>query len=357
MSFDTKLLADLMACKPVSSQPENVNRASAILNQKLTAAGLHCTMENCGDYQVLFASTTPGKEPDVLLNAHIDVVPATDDLFTLKIDGDIARGRGVGDCLGNAVSIAQILINLKNQASVGAIFSCDEEIGGATTAAMVKLGYRARRLAIVIDGPTHALAIAQKGIIIIRLRARGAGGHASAPWACDNPIEKLLDGYAKLKSAWPEVSADDQWHDTMAPCQIQAGFADNQIPEQAEMILNIRYTQEENFATITHLVENLTGLETEVLRTCKPLYTDENAPAIQALLAAMRQAFPDKDIAVRRMNGATDARHMGAFGVPVAIIGTPGGSVHSDQEWADLDGIDKYTNMLTDFIRDSTNLG
>lgn len=219
MSFDTKLLADLMACKPVSSQPENVNRASAILNQKLTAAGLHCTMENCGDYQVLFASTTPGKEPDVLLNAHIDVVPATDDLFTLKIDGDIARGRGVGDCLGNAVSIAQILINLKNQASVGAIFSCDEEIGGATTAAMVKLGYRARRLAIVIDGPTHALAIAQKGIIIIRLRARGAGGHASAPWACDNPIEKLLDGYAKLKSAWPEVSADDQWHDTMYPAK------------------------------------------------------------------------------------------------------------------------------------------
>lgn len=123
------------------------------------------------------------------------------------------------------------------------------------------------------------------------------------------------------------------------------------------MILNIRYTQEENFATITHLVENLTGLETEVLRTCKPLYTDENAPAIQALLAAMRQAFPDKDIAVRRMNGATDARHMGAFGVPVAIIGTPGGSVHSDLEWADLDGIDKYTNMLTDFIRNSTNLG
>lgn len=355
MPTDTKLLAALMACKPVSSQPENVNRASAILTQKLTAAGLHCTVETCSGRNVLFAATTPGKEPDVLLNAHLDVVPAPDELFTLKIDGNVARGRGTCDCLGNAVCAAQVLVNLKNQASVGAIFTCDEEIGGDTTAAMVKLGYRARQLAIVIDGSRYAVAVAQKGIIIIRLRARGAGGHASAPWACDNPIDKLFNGYAKLKNTWPEVTAADQWHDTMTPCQIQAGFADNQIPDQAEMTINIRYTNAEDYATITRLVESLTGLETDVTRTCAPLYTDENAPAIQALLAALRQTFPAETITVQRMNGATDARHLSAFGVPVAIIGTPGGNVHSDQEWADLDGIAKYTDMLTGFIRDFTS--
>ena len=352
MPTDTKLLAALMACKPVSNQPDNVNRASAILTRHLTDAGVHWTVETIDGRNVLYAATTPGKEPDVLLNAHLDVVPAPDELFTLKLDGNIARGRGTCDCLGNAVCAAAVLANLKNQASVGAIFTCDEEIGGDTTAAMVKLGYRARRLAIVIDGSRYAVAVAQKGIIIIRLRARGAGGHASAPWACDNPIDKLLDGYARLKSAWPAVTADDQWHDTMAPCQLNAGFADNQIPDQAEMIINIRYTDAGRFATITRLVESLTGLETEVTRTCAPLFTDENAPAIQALLGALRQTFPEQNITVQRMNGATDARHMGSFGVPVAIIGTPGGNVHSEQEWADLDGIDKYTAMLTDFLRD-----
>jgi len=351
MPINLSLLGSLMACQPVSSLPENVNCASALLTAHLQQAGLHCTVEDIDGRQVLFAATGPGKSPDVLLNAHLDVVPASDELFTLRVEGNIAHGRGTCDCLGNVICAAQVLINLKDQASVGAIFTCDEEIGGATTAAMVARGYRANRFAIVIDGSRHAVAIAQKGIIILRLLAEGRGGHASTPWRCDNPIDKLIEGYARLKAAWPAVTEDDQWQDTMTPCMIKAGSADNQIPDQAEMTLNIRYTDADQFDAIVEKVRQLTGLKIEECRTCKPMFTDENAPAIQALLAALRQTFPGETISVTRMNGATDARHLSNMGVPVAIIGTPGGNPHNDQEWADIEGIAKYTEMLTDFIK------
>ena len=38
---------------------------------------------------VLYASTVSGKEADYILNAHMDVVPATDDQFEPRIEGDL----------------------------------------------------------------------------------------------------------------------------------------------------------------------------------------------------------------------------------------------------------------------------
>lgn len=345
-----ELISALMACRPESAAIERVNQAQELMRARLSAEGLYCTMELVGERKVLFAATKPGKCQDVLLNAHLDVVPAEDALYTPRVEGGNLYGRGAIDCFGNAVCIAKVLCALKDRASVGAIFTADEEIGGATTAAMVGKGYVASKVALVLDSGAFSLTIAQKGIFSLRLRAHGRAGHASRPWDSDNAIDKLIDGYLRLRQAWPAVSKEDNWHNTMAACIISAGHVSNQIPGEAEMTINFRFIADADYEKIVAQVRELTGLEVEPGRPSMPLYSDENSPALQALLAAMRRAFPERQIGVGKMCGATDARHMKNMGVPVGIIGVRGGGAHGANEFVDLANIEQYVHLLVDYI-------
>ena len=346
------LLRDLMACRSVTRDVQAVNKAQAKMRAFLESNGITCTVENIDGRDVVYATTGSGKVADVLLNAHLDVVPPNcPEDHILKIEGSKLIGRGTDDCLGSAISIAKILIDLKGKADVSVFFSADEETGGLTTRGMVERGYSARKIAIIVDAGAFSVSIAQKGILILRLKATGVGGHSSVPWAKDNPIDKLVDGYLRFRNAWPwHPSAEDQWHNSMTPCIITGGFAENQIPDTAEMVINIRYTEDADEQTIINLAKETTGLEILEARSCKPMYSDESSPMIRSLKDAIQTAFPDKQVTFRRMNGATDARHMRSLGIPVAMIGINGGGAHAANEWLDLENAKQYIQLLEDYI-------
>ena len=71
-----KLLEDLIRLRPVTKNVQAVNQAADLVQKFLAARGLHCAMEELDGRKILYASNVPGKTPDLLLNAHIDVVPA-----------------------------------------------------------------------------------------------------------------------------------------------------------------------------------------------------------------------------------------------------------------------------------------
>ncbi len=347
-----ELMRKLMTCKSVTSDVKAVNAAENTMREFLEAEGLHCSMEDIDGRTILYASTVPGKVTDVIFNAHLDVVPPSNsDDHVLKIDGDTLRGRGTEDCLGNAICCAKIMCELKGKASVGTFFTGDEENGGSTTRGMVVRGYNARKIGIVMDGSAYNVCTAQKGILVLKFTAKGRTGHSSAPWLFENAIDKLLDGYAKFKAAWPvKATAEDPWHDTMTPCIIKGGNANNQIPDYAELIVNIRYINPEDENNIIDMAMRTSGLEVSVYRGCKPLYADEKNVALAKLKDSMQEFFPEHKVAFHHMNGATDARHMGDMGIPIAVLGIPGGGAHSANEWSSISGIDQYSVFLKKYV-------
>lgn len=342
-----ELLQKFMNCKSVSSDIGAVNKAEDLMYDYLKAAGLYCRQEIIDNRHVTYAATCEDT-PDILFNSHMDIVPpSTANQMIIKKENSIIKGRGVDDCLGNAVTVARILIELQGKAKVAAFFTADEEIGGSTTLAMIHKGYCANKIAIIMDGEAYSIATAQKGIIIFKFIARGKGGHSSTPWCFDNPIDKLLDGYAKFKAAWPfSASAEEQWNNTMTPCIISAGNANNQIPDYAEMTVNVRYTSLEDQNYILDLARKSSGLEVEADRDCLPYFADESNPILIGLKDALQCEFPQEKVSFIHMNGATDARHMRSLSVPVAILGIPGGGAHSANEWADVNGMEKYVECL-----------
>jgi len=352
MDETLELLKKLMACEAISEKVENVNAAMEVMASYLRSKNVCCKIENINGRHALYASTTPGKQQDVLLNVHLDVVPpSVPGQFTLTHHDGLYWGRGVHDDQGPAICVAQVLAHYAGKPGLSAIFTADEEIGGATTEAMVDLGYVPKRLGIVVDGPACCVAAAQKGILVLKLTAHGKGGHSSKPWNFDNPIDMLIDGYRRLKRDWRvKASAYDAWHNTMAPCVIEGGFVENQIPDTASMVINFRYTKPEDYDKLIEMVRKKTGLEVTVSRSCPPVVTKEENPLLQGLLKTLKKHYPNMNPRFVRMNGATDARHLIKCNVPIAITGLPGEGPHSANEGLEEDAIEKYRALLIDFL-------
>jgi acetylornithine deacetylase/succinyl-diaminopimelate desuccinylase-like protein len=353
MKTDFELLDRLLRIPSVSGDIPHVNEAVDFLRDYLVGKGVECAVETMEDgRKILYATTLPGcKTPDYLFNSHLDVVPADDPAMFVPVvkDGRV-YARGAEDCKGNAVVAAQILVDLNGKASVGAVFATDEETGGRTSARMVELGYVARKMVMVLDAGAYHIVNAQKGIRILKIRAKGCGGHSSRPWAFQNPIEMLFEGYARLRAAWPEMP-EDKWGDSVAPCMIASGFANNQIPDEAEMTLNIRFVTPGDSGRIIQMArEAFTGCEVASDGATEPVFCDEDHPEMRRLQEAMKRRFPGKEIPFTRMMGATDARHYTNAGAPIAMIGIVGDGAHAHVEWSDLASMDEYADLLEDFV-------
>ena len=355
MDIDLPFFLALLRIPSVTDDIPQVNRAVAAMRAWLEARGLHCATESMPDgREFLYASVVEGdRTPKLLLNAHLDVVPAAPEQFEPRVEDGNVAARGTSDCKGNALAIATALAALAGSgASVGAIFSSDEEEGGATTGEAVARGYRATGLAVVLDAGPWSITYSQKGILSLRLVAKGRGGHASEPWRFDNPIDRLFDGWTRLRAAWPAIADEEgHWGDSLAATVVRAGAVHNQIPGEASMVANIRFVEPGAIPRIEAFVRETSGLEVEVLSTCEPVVCDADAPALAALREAMAKAF-GREIPMVRMHGATDARHFAGPGAaPVAMIGVEGWRCHDEGEGATLSSIQAYADFLEGFAR------
>jgi succinyl-diaminopimelate desuccinylase len=344
------LMRELIGLRPVSADLARVNAATVRLREYLGAAGVFTTEQELDGRKILYAATVPDTSVDCLLNAHLDVVPAEAEMFTVREEDGWLYGRGTHDCLGSAALIANLLIQLNGKCRLGAVFSTDEETGGETTRYMVEHGAcRASELVCVIDATPDALTVAQKGILTVRLVAEGRACHAAEPWQGDNAIDRLVDGYQRVRTLFAPVLASDQWHNTMAATVFHAGSVHNRVPEVAEIVLNIRYVNPEDKDGILRNLRELSGLSVSVDMQCDPVVCDETLPILQELRTHMERSLK-REIPVKRMNGATDARHFQAWGVPVAMLGVPGREPHGSGEAVQLAGLRDYEQMLLSFF-------
>lgn len=344
----TKLLCDLIKIRPVTSDTAAVNKAQAMMMKFLSERGIYCTMERHGDRNVLFAASSPGKVQDYILCTHLDVVPAIDEKqYEPVIKDGVIYGRGTSDCLGSSVAAAKLLCSLPKGKKVGCIFTSDEEVGGSTTAFMVNKGYKAVKSAIVID--SSGIIYGQKGILNLKVTAHGKGGHSSAPWNCDNPVIKLVNGLHRISEKWQNPANAKDWRTSLAITVIQAGDVINRIPEKAEALLNFRFTKIEEIDKIVDFIKKESGLEVTVLRISDPFETNPDLPEIQKAVKAYNRAF-NKNIKPKRICGATDARHIYKMGCPTFATGVNGRGAHGANERLELASIDYMVSMVLELV-------
>lgn len=375
--------------------PANTAPAAALIKDELETAGFTPKLYTSGPQgQTNLMVRLPGgdraKKPLLLLN-HLDVVPvdakawgAIDPFGATIKDGQI-WGRGSLDMKGLAVEQMTALIELKRAGFVPPrdivmLSTADEESGGVLGIQwMLKNHFDEIDPAYVLDeggagsrdlfAPgklIFGVAVGEKQMLWLRLRAKGTAGHGSQPIA-DNANLILLDAIRKvmdvanadkqnpvvesmLKAAGGSFAANNFTGaiqgNTISLTTLQSGVGSpvkpNVIPSVAEATLDCRLLPGVNADEFESGIKTrINDRRVTVERLTNPVdagVSSAETPLFAAIRAALRKAHPDAVVTPMLVPYGTDSvqlrrRGVPAYGfLPMVVDAATVATMHSDQE-------------------------
>jgi succinyl-diaminopimelate desuccinylase len=279
--------------------------------------------------------------PEVLLLAHLDVVarPQGAEYHSSVNDGRI-YGPGSGDMKGELAILLEIFRDCHERCagvSLGLAVTSDEENGGnhGTRFLFEKAGLRCGVAIIPDSGSLNEIAIEEKGILHLKLKAHGSSGHASRPWLAENPLEKLISKLNEVRNYFETLkSGDGHWHPTFAVTVMQTeNRVSNRIPSFAEAVCDVRfpppYKSGEVISQLKRFMEQ--KMELEVLVSAEPTKVFPDP-----LFLEVTEEITHKPVTLIREHGGSDARFISSYGIPVIMSRPLVGNLHGENEWIDI---------------------
>lgn len=348
MTVDVRFLKALIRVPSVSADVNEVNRAVDFTTRYAKSRGLRCAVETGSEgRRIAWVANVDGKRPDVLLSAHLDVVPAQSPaLFKPRVADGCLFGRGASDCKEHVALSLHLMERLAGRVSIGAIFGTDEEIGGGTTAEMLTRGYGAKRLAIVLDSEQYAITTWQKGLARYVIEADAPPTHAGMTvGAPPNALLDLIRAYEAAAAVIPD-SEDGSWRDVLTLERMSG------TRERAELEIGVRCAHPGGFDALEAQLREAFGRDLRCLSKGEPVILDESAPHLVEFLKRMRQAWPDRECGFYHLNSSTDARHIQRLGLPMLILGVDARGAHTPDEYVHIDSLGEYADLIAGYLID-----
>jgi succinyl-diaminopimelate desuccinylase len=352
------IASDLLAIPSTADRPAEVRRA---LDFVLDIAGPGFTVErfeSAGKPSALIYAGPLRQHFRIILNAHVDVIPAGPDQFRPRIDGRRLYARGAQDMKVSALVQTMVFRELAAVVpySLALQLVTDEEVGGRHgTLHQIQQGVSAD---FVVIGEYSALNVVtqSKGMIVAVLRAEGLAAHSAYPWLGDNALIKLHDTLSKLLASYP-VPTLEAWQTTMNIARIDTpNEAYNQVPAQAAALIDIRFPPEDQALsgkTVAEITAHLASFcEPGVTATVQQASPPHHARADRAEVGSLRAAaerFGYRSQLLRR-HGASDGRYYSQQGTDAVLFGIDGHGQHSADEYADIGSILAYYGALKEFL-------
>ena len=360
----TKILCDLIKAKTVNP-PGNEYLAAKIVKKRLSKIGVKSrTYEKKKKRTNLIAKVGSEKGRKILISTHLDVVPAGDgwktDPFEPVIKDNILYGRGACDDKGQATAALLVLDylksvekQLKNQYLF--VFAADEEKGSS-------LGLRyllnediiSPDLAIIPDvgGSMKKVTVAEKGVLNIKITAKGKQAHGSTPRKGISAIACMSKFIAKLE----HHILKHQLHKylsrpTINFGMIKGGSAPNIVAGSCELVVNIRYLPSQNADSIIvelkEISERFGEFEFEKLIDVPPTEIDEKNILVETIIrVAEKHGIKARPFG---LSGATDTKAFVLKGVPAVGFDFADDYIaHNADEYCRLDNLFRFSSILID---------
>ncbi|GID31278.1 M20 family metallopeptidase [Paractinoplanes brasiliensis] len=345
---------DLIAMPSTSERPDELRRAlEFVLDEVGPRFAVRRFLSN-GKPSALVHR--PGDEHfRVVLNAHLDVVPALPEQFVPRVEGDRLYGRGAQDMKVAALVMADVFRRLAPTLDVPVALQLvtDEEVGGADgTAHQIAQGVRAD---FVVIGEQSGLRVVNesRGLAHVRLTAKGRAAHAAYPWLGENALVRVVEAINALLRRYP-VPDTEVWRTTVNVARVDTpNAAVNQVPDAASAWLDIRFPAGDDDWRSAERIEarlgELTGVTAQVEALGHPHHADPRSVEVKLLRQAARDAGFAGTLLAK--HGAADGRHYTAAGVDAVIFGPGGDGQHGASEYADLTTLIPYGKALGLFLR------
>lgn len=350
------LLETLVKHPTETKQLQAANECFEYIEQYLTERSMIVNKHDNNGYVSLVATSIPTKNPKVLLQAHIDVVPAPEQLYELTESDGKLYGRGVFDMKFAAASFMQLADDFKDDMArydFGIMFTSDEEIGGENGVKyLLDEGYGAQVCILPDGGNNWEVEEASNGVWFVRLTAKGKTAHGSRPWEGSNAIMKLVAVLDELCQAFGELGED---HSSITVSRIKGGDAINQVPDLAEATVDMRFVDMDDYqakrAALEAIVEEK-GVLIEELSQHNPQVANLEDPAVVSFLEIAGR-IRGRAAGRTRSCGSSDARFFNQKSIPTIVTRPTGGGAHGDDEWLDRAEFEEFHEVIKAYVTES----
>ncbi len=371
--IDPKEAAELVSAMvqiPSVNPPGNEEGIAQFLAEKMSKMGLKVETFESAPHRpnVVGRLRGTGEGPVLMLNGHIDVVPAGDPgLWTVEPFGGKIRngrvyGRGSADMRGGLASMllaAKALkeagVSLKGDLLLTGV--ADEEVSGKGANDFVDRGYSADM--VVICEPTDLMPLrAHKGILWLEISTVGKALHSSritskGIWGEVNAIYKMAEVIQALQEYLPELEKRTDplvGNPTVSVGTIIGGTKTNIVPDRCTVTVDRRLLPDESpEAAKTEIEQILQELsekdpklktELKVIISRSGAVTPEDSPIVQLSKEAAEEAL-GKPVKVSGCPATSDMEvFVNRAGWPTVIMG-PGriGTAHIVDEYIDVEQV------------------
>lgn len=295
---------------------------------------------------------TGGGAPRVLVLGHHDTVFPLGTLAArpFAVADGRATGPGVFDMKAGIVQAIHAVAALDDASGVEMLFTADEEVGSVTSRALLEERALACGNVLVLEPSADGGAVktGRKGVGTFEVVIHGRAAHAGLE--PEKGVNALVEAaHQVLRIA---AFADPAAGTTVTPTVAHAGTAENVVPAEARMRIDVRVTsaaeKERIEALMAALVPVVDGTRIEVSGAIDRPPMPESASA--SLFPLVQEVAPGiRGVAV---GGGSDGNFTAALGVPTLDgLGAVGGGAHADHEWVDVETMPARTELLAALLR------
>ena len=351
--MDERALAERLITYDTSTM-DGIRAAAGFVKGWLEAREIEVRDSVFRDLPVLTASVGPAGGPTLVFHGHLDVVPGHADQFAPRVEGDRLYGRGAYDMKGGLAAMMCALRDVAEQDRVRVRFLCapdeeSEDIDTRSTDDVVKGGFRGD-FAITGEPTDLHVGVQAKGVLACRVEVHGRSAHGSTPWLGDNAVLKAIDVFRRIESLpFSRESSELFDRPSINLGRINGGDALNKVPDECQMVLDIRYLPNQDPSDILEQIRTIPDMEVARTFIHPPAHVSRTNPFVLALGDVVGRLTSGESMSVGR-DGASDAVSFLRAGVPAVEFGPTGAGHHGPEEWVSIGSLGRYRQALTDFV-------
>lgn len=299
---------------------------------------------------------TSGSGASVLLLGHHDTVfpKGTIEQRPFRVDKDKAFGPGVFDMKAGLVQAIHAVAALSDRGGVELFVSADEEVGSGSSKDLILERARACGAVLVLEPSADggALKTARKGTGTYEVLVHGRAAHAGLE--PEKGVNALVEAATQILRI--TEFGDASRGTTVTPTVASVGTADNVVPAQARVLVDVRAEEPEESARVDRSMKSLSG---ELPGSTIEISGGFNRPPMPG--SASTELFSiacdvARDLGLGELSGvAVGGGSDGNFTADAGVrtldgLGAVGGGAHADHEWVDVTAMADRARLIAGLL-------
>jgi len=343
------LAKQLITIPSVSDETESLITALTVAKKYLTGYSFTPFVSNHSPSLLYSNKDKQNKSFTILLNLHLDVVPASNEQFLPYEKNGKLYGRGAYDMKAAAAVLMILFKELGNKLpyALGLQITTDEENNGSNgTGYQVKQGVTAKFVICGESGSNFHIINQAKGRSVLKITLQGTTAHSAYAWKGQNAITKMYEALTPILKTFPAPTRETE-ETLVSVTKIETNNDTiNKIPDHCSAYLDLRINKKDE-ETIFPRIKQL--LPPDAIIEVIPLHpahtVDPQNPYILQLQHCVthirKEALP-----LRLAHGTSDA----TFFENAIEFGPIGDNSHNDNEWVDIQSLEDYYHILKKFL-------